>query len=558
YFCAFPFLVWAVAGFSPKPIFSRINLWLVGLLIFLIAAITFSELPIYDEWHHKLTYKAIWYLRNPSEVFHTASWSQLIFGLLAIGLLTALGVWAYRKLFPVVQAIEKTSLLKHILFVALTPALFVLGIRGGYQPIPVQVSDAYYSSNNFLNTVSVNSTFHLMGNIFWNANAGKPYAFMPSADAEKIVAALHAVEKDTTIHFLTTDKPNVVLVVLEGWSADLVERLGGYAGITPHTDAMMREGISFDSCYASGSLSDQGMAAVFSGFPAQPKTSIITLPEKYMHLPCLNNGFLKAGYQTSYMFGGQLSYGNIRSYMYYNKFHKIIEGKDFDAAIPQGRLGAHDQYLFDRQLQELKGTQTPFFAAMFTLSTHGPFDIPMASKLQWGDKEKDYINSALYADECIHNFLEAAKKEPWYANTLFVFVPDHSHNSPRNWAFNQPEYRRIPFWFYGPVIRPEFRGYRSKKICSQTDLAATLLHQLNMDASAFRYSKNLFNPYTPELAFYTFDEGFGIIRPEGRLIWHVQDNKTDFERVKDAASKTKILNEGKAYLQVLMEEYWRY
>lgn len=380
---------------------------------------------------------------------------------------------------------------------------------------------------------------------------------MPQANAEKIFASINAVKKDTTIHILTTDRPNVVLVVLEGWSADLIKSCGGYDSITPHFDEMAQEGVLFTNCYASGSLSDQGMAAVFSAFPSQPKTSIITQPTKYVHLPCINSVFKKAGYHTSYMFGGQLSYGNIRAYMYYNAFDRILEGKDFDPSIPQGKLGVADQYLFDRQLQELSHEQQPFFAGMFTQSTHGPFDFPMNEVLHWGDKEKPYINSALYADKCIHNFIEEAKKSPWYKNTLFVFVSDHSHNSPKKWQFNQKEYRHIPMLFFGDVIKPEFRGMKYDSIASQTDLASTLLHQLNLESSQFRYSKNLFNPYTTHSAYYAFDEGFGFVADEGSLAWHV-DGRTEFEKYNSPGAEKKLKTEGQAFLQVLIHEYFTF
>ncbi|HEU4717962.1 MAG TPA: LTA synthase family protein, partial [Bacteroidia bacterium] len=501
---------------------------------------------------------ALWFLGNPSEVFHTASWKQLIFGILVTGILSALIYVFYKKFISPRKPPEPRPFYFTAIYSLALPVLLAIGVRGGLQPIPIQVSDAYYSRFNVLNLASVNSTFNLFSSCIENIHADKAYTFMPSPEAAKVFSEMNAVTKDTTLHVLTTDKPNVVLVVLESWSADLVKSCGGYDSITPEFEKLASQGILFTNCYASGSLSDQGMAAVFSAFPAQPKTSVITQPTKYVHLPCINNSFRQAGYKTSFMFGGQLSYGNIRAYMYYNNFDRIIEGKDFDPSVPQGRLGAADQYLFSRQLQELSKEQQPFFAAMFTLSTHGPFDFPMEEKLHWGDKEKPYINSVLYADGCIGNFISEAKKYPWYSNTLFIFVSDHSHNSPKNWAFNDPRYRHIPLLFYGDVIKPEYRGMKYDSVASQTDLASTLLHQLDMDASAFRYSKNLFNPYTPHYAYYAFDEGFGLVQGGSHLTWSVKDNRYEFEQYASPADKNKLATDGKAFLQELTEDYFRF
>ncbi len=558
YMMGITWLLYAIASFTEKNIFLKVSRYFSVLIIIAISLITIGELPIYDEWHTKLTYKAIWFLGTPSEVIHTATWKQLIFGTSGIILLAWLGIFLLKKIVPIDIQPKRKPYWQSISFVILAPGFVFLGMRGGYQQIPIQISDAYYSKANILNVACVNSTFNLFNNWIENFKAGEPYHFMPDAEAKKLFSELNATAKDTTIHILTTDRPNVVLVVLEGWSGDLIKSCGGYDSITPHMEGMIKEGVFFTNCFASGSLSDQGMAAVFSAFPAQPKTSVITQPTKYVHLPCINTSFKTAGYKTSYMFGGQLSYGNIRAYMYYNGFDKIIEGKDFDASIPQCKLGVADEYIYARQLQELSKEQQPFFAAMFTLSSHGPFDIPMNEVLHWGEKEKQYINSVYYADRCIHNFLEQAKQTPWYKNTLFVFVSDHSHNSPKSWNFIQPEYRHIPMLFFGDVIKPEYRGMKYDSIASQTDLASTLLHQLNIDASAFTYSKNLFNPYEPRYAYYAFDEGFGLIKSVGRLCWHVKENKTEFEKVNSNEDKIKITKEGQAFLQVLTGEYFRY
>ncbi|GAB4134627.1 MAG: alkaline phosphatase family protein [Bacteroidia bacterium] len=558
YLLVIPWLLLTLSIWTEKITFFKALRIYHLLLIIIIGFITFGELPIYDEWHHKLTYKAVWFLGNPMEVVETASWKQLLFGIGAVVLFSWMMMKIYSRLSPAPSSASRKPYTEPLLFTLVVPVLMGIGIRGGLQPIPIQVSDAYYSQYNILNTTSVNSVFHLFTSIIESKKSDQAYTFISGQESVQITSALFKPEKDTMLQVLTTTRPNVVLFVLESWSADLIEKCGGDSDVTPHFNQLTNDGILFTNCYASGSLSDQGMAAVFSGFPAQPKTSIITQPNKYVHLPCINKNFKGAGYKTSFMFGGQLSYGNIRAYMYYNEFDKIIEGKDFDASIPQGRLGVHDEFLFERQLKELQSEKQPFFAAMFTLSTHGPFDFPMKHVLNRGGKEKDYINSVYYADRSIHQFLEKAKKETWYKNTLFVFVSDHSHNSPKNWAFNQPEYRKIPLFFYGEVIKPEYRGKLISDVCSQTDLAATLLGQLNMNTSEYLFSKNLFNPYHQKWAYYSFDEGFGWLHDNAFLVWHVKQDAVEFKKTDSLHSEAALKKEGQAMLKRVTDEYLRY
>ncbi|MFI5222612.1 MAG: hypothetical protein ACHQK8_09815, partial [Bacteroidia bacterium] len=142
--------------------------------------------------------------------------------------------------------------------------------------------------------------------------------------------------------------------------------------------------------------------------------------------------------------------------------------------------------------------------------------------------------------------------------TLFVFISDHSHPSPRHWDHNQPEFRKIIMAFWGNVIRPEFKGYRYHKICSQIDFASTLLHQLGMPSSGFEWSKDLFNPYTSEFAYFEAIDRFGWVRP-GQYIFYAHDlRKYYLEKVNSEEEEKRLDKEGKSYLQTVFQEYTDY
>jgi len=558
YFMSLPCIILIVSQFVNRNWILLLFNGLNYLLIAVLSIISISELPIYDEWAHKLTYKALWFLSQPSEVFFTASNAQFFGGLLGILILIALLLLLYKK-FNFQLEVNHSSWVLKFVYLLVTPVLLFTGLRGGYYLIPIQVSDAYFSNHYILNDLSTNSTFHLLSNVAQNLEAYKPYKFMPTDKAQSVVAELFQQEKDTTTKILTTTRPNIVLIVFEGWAADVVSELGGYKQLTPNFDKICREGISFDSCYASGSLSDQGMGAIFSAFPAQPRTSIVTQPSKYKSLPTLTKQLKDAGYSSSFVFGGELNYGNIRSYMYYNGFDKITEGRDFSSDVKRGRLGVPDGPAMQRNLVEISKLKPPFFAAQFTQSTHGPFDFPKEQKLfTWGDKENDYLNSIYYADSCLNVFMNEAKKQTWYGNTLFVFISDHSHNTPKNYGYHQMQYRRIPFVLYGDVIQSQFKGQHLTQICSQLDLAATLLAQLQLDASKFEWSKNQFNPTILHNAFYAFDEGFGYMEPSGNFVWHVSENRFEFERYYIPFKRNLLHQRGKAYLQRITEQFWEF
>lgn len=573
YFLAFTFICFSFFGFFNRKIFLDINRVYILIILILFSLITVSELKIYDEWGTKLNIRAIRFLDNPSEVINSTATAFLVFGLIAAAILSFIGFYMHKKfcafpLYPFPSIPFRKRWFGVTVFFITIPIFLVLGIRGGVQQIPIQQSDAYFSRHNVLNLSSVNSGWNL-GQSYWENRMimkGNPFLFFPREEADKTVRELYKAGKtclpsggDSIINFLKIPRPNIVLVILEGWSADMIKSLGGYDSVTPGFDQLASRGILFDSIYASGSLSDQGMTAVFSAFPALPfGTSIIGQPGKYRQLPCLTSEFHAAGYSTSFLFGGQLSYGNIKAYMYYNNFDKILEGKDFDDDIPRGKLGVHDEFLYARQLVELKKEKEPFFSALFTLSSHAPFDMPMERKFFWGDDEINYVNGIYYADSCLYDFMEKAKEEKWFNNTLFVFVSDHSHRSPKHWVQQQPEYRRIPMLFYGNVIKDEFREYRYKKICSQVDLASTLLNQLNLSSEKFEWSKNLFTRCAAEFAFYETRDGFGFVCPNQYLVYSHTDNNFPFGKTNSPEEKSKLEKKGKSFLQVVFQKYTDY
>jgi phosphoglycerol transferase MdoB-like AlkP superfamily enzyme len=181
----------------------------------------------------------------------------------------------------------------------------------------------------------------------------------------------------------------------------------------------------------------------------------------------------------------------------------------------------------------------------------------MEDVLQWGENEKQYINSAFYTDRSLGEFINNARKQPWFKNTLFIVVADHSHNSYRNWNFTTPLYHKIPLLFFGDVIRKEFKGTKNPKLFNQCDIASTLMHQMSLDATEFHWSRNMFNPYSPEFAYYSFEEGVGWMRPAGHIVYDARVKHFIEKSVPEKYSDS-IVKEGKSYLQAVFEEYMSY
>jgi phosphoglycerol transferase MdoB-like AlkP superfamily enzyme len=558
YIIIIPFLLLILNSFFEGKIWKTLNKAYSFLVITAYTLICTVELGIYGEWKSKLHYKALHYLSNPEEVYNTASTSQFIWLLLIFLFLTALSILAYHRFVLPREKGQVQRKLGVIIMIILVPVFLFIGIRGGVQEIPITQAHAFYSNHNILNLAAVNSgynfTFSMLSNYrFMNEN---PYRFMKEEEARAIVDKLNYSERDSTTSILSVERPNIVIILLESWTADLIYSLGGEEGITPEFEKLVEEGFLFKNFFASGNRSEQAMSAIFGGFPATPIVAITHNLDKVRKLPSMPAILKEAGYNSSFFFGGHLMYGGIKSYLTIAGFDEMTEIYDLPDTLPIGKLGVHDEALFDYQIAALNTMPQPFFSVAFTLSSHSPYDQPMEKVLDWGGSENEFINSAYYTDHCLGEYFRNASLEDWYDSTLFIIVADHSHNSYRHWDVHSPNYRKIPLLLYGNVLKAEYRGQNTRMTASQVDIPSTILNQLQLPDDDFYWSKDLFNPFADRFAFYETNNGYGWIRAEKYtyIVW--EKGLGYINLVANPASKQEeYIREAQAYLQMVFQEY---
>ena len=537
------------------------NLAYTFLVLVAYILITTAEIGIYDEWKTKLQFKALNYLSNPDEIYNSTSTSTFFILIFILILQVVISYWFYRKfVFVKINETPRNVIFSSLFFLIVSTMLF-LGIRGGINEIPITQSKSYFSKHSFINLASVNSGYSLWISTLENYKFkdANPYEFYNPEEATRRVNELHEIKKDTTIHILKTKRPNIIILLMESWSADLIQSLDGKEGITPQFRKLENEGILFTDFYASGNRSQQAMSAILAGFPSTPITAITHNLDKITQLPSLTKTLEKEGYSSSFYFGGQLMYGGINSFITVNGFDIIKDLSDFDDDLPRGKLGIFDEYILNEQIVELNNEKQPFFSVLFTVSTHSPYDQPMDDVINWAsnDNQNGYLNSAYYTDKCLGEYFENARKQTWYNNTLFILVADHSHNTYKNWPVDSKEYRKIPLLLYGDVIKDEYRGKKINRIGSQTDIASTLLSQFNVEAKDFFWSRNLFNPTTNEFAYYEATDGVGWITPNGYFVYKkTTDNYPELQI--NPQLKDSIIMDGKSYLQVVFKQFIEY
>ncbi|MBK9982845.1 MAG: LTA synthase family protein [Saprospiraceae bacterium] len=357
---------------------------------------------------------------------------------------------------------------------------------------------------------------------------------------------------------LKSVKPNIVIIILESWTADIIRSLGGENNITPNFDTLSKQGLLFTQIYAAGSRTEHGLISVLSGFPPPPLISIISIPSKSEKLKSINNVFADDGYSSSFYYGGESGFVNMKSYLINSGFTTIVDKASFTANQLNSKWGAHDQYVFERQLLDLKIAHEPFLSVLLTLSSHEPFEVPMETPFDDDHSEPGkFRKAAFYSDHCLGEYFRAAKKESWYDNTLFILVADHGHRLPKERDFNMPESKRIPLLFFGNVLQENIRGATIDKTCNQNDIAATLLSQLNKNYSDFPSSRDILNPGTKNFAYYTNDNVWGWITPEQKFIYTyaTQTLSNTGSTSLAAPLNDSIVLDAKAYIQTHYQRY---
>jgi phosphoglycerol transferase MdoB-like AlkP superfamily enzyme len=374
-----------------------------------------------------------------------------------------------------------------------------------------------------------------------------PENFFKKDEATNLVSQLYP-PADSTVKVLTANRPNIIFIILESFTAGVVEPLGGQAGITPHLNQFCREGILFDNFYSSGDRTDKGLISILSGYPAQPLTSIIKYPSKTQHLPHLNHYLKKLGYKSSFIYGGDIDFANFRSYLTSGGFDHLTTMDDFPDEINESKWGVHDHYVFEQSMRELDTTSSPFFKVILTLSSHEPFDVPMEPHLPGNDEESMFLNSCYYTDQSLGKFITEARSKPWWNNTLIILTADHGHRHPGNKELKDKNRFKVPLLFMGGAVSTDTVIHT---LSGHTDIPNTLLAQIDTLRSEFIFSKNILAHNVVPFAAYYFTDGYGFLLP-GKFM--VYDNPgRQFLETQNADEED--LNLSKAYQQMLYSDY---
>jgi phosphoglycerol transferase MdoB-like AlkP superfamily enzyme len=509
-----------------------------------------SDANLYSYWGFRMDYTPMLYLKTPGEAMASVETGQIIFYLILVILISALFIYIYKRFIDkYIGGFQRVHhLIPGILSVMILWAALIIPIRGGFGVAPINAGSVYFSSKMFLNHTAVNAVWNVGTTAFTQKPVKNPYVSVDPERAKVLVDSITA-KKGIAPDVLKNNKPNILIIVLESFSAYLVGPLGGDSLVTPNFNRYIKEGILFSDFYASGTRTDKAMPAILNGYPAQPAQSIIKEPKKSQSLPSIVRILNDNGYHSSFWYGGEINFANFNSFVIGSGFNTIVTKDNFDPENYNSKWGVHDHIMFNTLKDSMNNVREPFLNVVLTLSSHEPFDVPMDPVFVGNDNLTKYKNSVYYADEALGSFLDWAKGRDWWSNTLVIMVADHCCRISSDMLIYSQNLFKIPMLWVGGAL--DTTGIRVPKLGSQVDIAPTLLNQLHIENN-FPFAKDLLSGESSSFAFYTYNEGFGFITDSSAYIY---DHKSRKALVNEGSNIELSELTGKSYLQVLFDDY---
>ena len=546
YLTAFPFLLVLISIWFRKFPLKKILYGYYILAAALISIIFVVDMALYTFWGFKLDASVFLYIDSPKEALASVSVGFILLRVLAILLLIALNSWVLLKITPSVLTATRKRIAGTAGMLLLGGVLFII-IRGGVTESTSNIGQVYFSNEPFLNHSAVNPDFSLLSSMGKSQDFASEFNFFDEEKRAALFDGLYpTTDGDSIIQVLNTKRPNILIILMEGFGGAFVEPLGGLPDVTPHFNRLSKEGIFFTNCYANSFRTDRGTVCTFSGYLGLPTASVMKIPAKSRTLPAIAEGLSKAGYKTDFLYGGDINFTNMKSYLLSTGYQRLTANTDFSLAEQTSNAwGVNDDITFEYLYNQLRNRKEegPWHTAFLTLSSHEPFEVP------YHRLEDKIPNAFAYTDECLGKFIDRLKQTPAWKDLLVICLPDHGFYYPREGSNAMPRFYHIPLlWLGGAVKQP----MQVDKIMNQTDLAATLLGQLGLEHTAFTFSRNVLgSDYKYPFAFYSFNNGFSFRDSTGVTVF---DNNSGSILFDEPEADESRLDKGKAILQTVYDD----
>lgn len=508
-------------------LFQSLFLVFQGLLIAI-------DIPLLQTWNSRFNQLAINMLQFPEATLQSLSTAQLWRVILLLVSIFAFTILLAKGLNRLLNRPSTQFKFNYWLIAMVLP--LAAATRGGIQKIPLNSAAAHFGTDPLQNAIATNPNWNLVA--LSQQPSLKVRTDKALMDAGVEAFALQAYTGPDSFPGGLKRMPqiirrgsNVLFVVLEGinqhWletrqaTAESSKYLDGFhtksenqweprKTAMPNLVKLAQDGMWFKRAYATGDRTDKGLASIFTAWPSQPWQGLLFQPSKWTLVSNqkLPDQFRRAGYSTSFIYGGDPSFANMGSFLKFVGFQQIVSPQNQSMSS----WGVPDQSMVPQVLSQLKSMKQPFFAAWLTLSSHEPYEVVSESGLTQAQKLRKSIE---YTDKAIGALVKGLKAANLYDSTVLVFVSDHGKTVglPITEDYEQ-EFFRIPIIITGGPMRDMYRGVAPYLVVSQTDIYATLAEQLLDNPASVPFSRNMYFANHPGMAL-SFTDGKAVLSATG-------------------------------------------
>lgn len=470
----------------------------MGLSFYVMLFTAVAEWLFWDEFGVRFNFIAVDYLVYSEEVINNILESYPIYPLLALLAILAIGLTlTFRK--TLAAALDAPSMAPKQAFYSLVAMLLLVGLCSGFVG---QNAPRGLGGNAYQRELASNGPFQFFAAFRNNElDYQQFYSTLPESD---VAGLLRSEVSEPNARFIGSDaldirreidnpgqpkRLNVVLVTIESLSAKYLGSFGDSRGLTPNLDALRKQSLAFSNFFATGTRTDRGLEAITLSIPPTPGRSIVKRIGREAGYASLGQQFAAQGYDSVFLYGGRGYFDNMNAFFGGNGYRIVDESSVAEADIAfKNAWGMSDEDLYMQTLKIADADHKagkPFFLQLMTTSNHRPYTYPEGRiDIPSGDGREGAVK---YTDYAIGQLIAQARGKPWFKDTLFIFVADHTAGSAGKEDLPVANYH-IPLFIYAPEqIEPrEFTD-----VVSQIDLAPTLLGMLNFDYVSTFFGRNV-------------------------------------------------------------------
>ena len=540
YLFAVPFLIFAAFDFIGKKyvVFEKIMTLLMTLLLAVTTFACVADIPYYNQFADHINYTAMDWFKGESGFSDVM---KMIFGDPSLWLFLIPLVMLIVGIYFVSRAIIRNTTgwksggyLRKGIAVVIMIALFFVGMRGYFvRERPISVYDSFYCENTMLNQLGQNPSHTFITSYMTDVTLMDDEEAIANMRQYLDIQDVNEFKNPLSRRFVADSVPNnynVVLILLESMSADLLGRSGHYQGLTPFLDSLINESMYFENCFSAGKHTISGIfsslcsyANTFQDDPTYQFNPVKTEPVlMYNSLP---KTLKDNGYKTMFFLSHEATWERLDVFLKRNNIDRIYSYDDYDPEAEKSNWGVCDNYLLQYAAQTFDSCASqPFLGVIMTVSNHQPYIIPESFDRR---SAKDREAAVEYADYSLMKFFETAKKSEWYDNTIFVLVGDHGRDYVK--SYTPPvSYFHIPLLFYSPTL---VKAETNPNFASQVDIYPTLMDFLNISFVNNTMGINLLRDKRPmvfssgDTEYCVFDDDWYFIGSKNKpaQLFHYKD-----------------------------------